>query len=45
MCDLLLLEYGRRIYFSDHDLVVRVVNINLAIKSWNYPHAGFAEKT
>jgi hypothetical protein len=31
MCDLLLLEYGRRIYFSDHDLVVRVVNINLAI--------------
>jgi hypothetical protein len=31
MCDLLLLEYGGKIYFSDHDLVVRVVNINLAI--------------
>ncbi len=31
MCDLLLLECGRTIYLSDHDLVVRIVNINLAI--------------
>ncbi len=32
MCDLLLLlEYGRKIYFSDHDLVVKIVNITLAI--------------
>jgi hypothetical protein len=42
MCDLLLLlEYGRKIYFSVRDLVVQVVNINLAISLGT--QAGFSK--